>query len=62
VIASLDGTTPPAMGHNPRLILGRPVPPYELVRGMQGRTRNLAMWSREGDGAPSGLGVHGVKT
>ena len=53
--ASLDGTTPPAMGHIPRLILGRPALPPKLVRGLQGRTRNLAMWSREGDGTLSSL-------
>lgn len=53
--ASLDGMTPPAMGHNPRLILGRPALPKKLVRGLQGRTRNLAMWSREGDGTPFSL-------
>ena len=56
--ASLDGTTPLRMGHNPRLILGRPALPKKLVRGLQGRTRNLAMWSREGDGTPSSLVTH----
>jgi hypothetical protein len=58
VTARLDGTTPLAMGHNPRLILGRPALPPKLVRGLQGRTRNLAMWSREGDGTPSCLVAH----
>jgi hypothetical protein len=58
VSASLDGTTPPGMGYNPRLILGRPALPKKLVRGLQGRTRNLAMWSREGDGTPSNLVAH----
>lgn len=53
--ASLDGTTPPTMGYNPRLIQGRLALPNKLVRGLQGRTRNLAMWSREGDGTPSSL-------
>lgn len=50
MLITRDGTTPMAMGHNPRLILGRPAPPTELVRGLQGTTRNRAMWSREGDG------------
>ena len=54
-MTSPDEMTPTAMGHNPRLILGRPVLPMELVRGLQGTTRNLAMWSREGDGTAFGL-------
>lgn len=55
---SLDGTTPQRIGYNPRLIQGRPALPQELVRGLPGRTRNLAMWSPEGDGTPSSLITH----
>jgi hypothetical protein len=58
VTASLDGMTPSAIGHNPRLIQGCPALPKKLVRGLQGRTRNLAMWSREGNGTPSSLVAH----
>lgn len=59
---SLDGTTSPDMGHNPRLILRRPALPQQLVRGMQGITRSLAMWSTEGDGTPSSLAAHPLGT
>ena len=60
MLVTRDGTTPTSMGQNPRVILGRPAPPRKLERGLQGRTRDLAMWSREGDGTPSDGGEHGT--
>ena len=62
MLVTRDGTTPMSMGQNPRLILGRPAPPQKLERGLQGRTRDLAMWSREGDGTPSAGADHRTGT